>query len=249
MAKTRLVGLMLLTSLLLLASVALTVQAQNQATVTILPAIGGTTTPDAGTTSYNDGATVTITQTASIPGAQFSNWIITANGVSRTSTDATLSFPATGGTTYIIQPVYTLLQTAPGATQLPSNMSTAAIVIILQAAGGTTTPAPGAYAFDNATAFNITATPSSGWQFSHWVISGPTSVSHGGTPVNLEPTDNPYNVNHGYGSTYYYQPVFTQTSGGPSPSPTIPEVSILAVLLVLGALIPVVAIARKRRTH
>jgi predicted secreted protein with PEFG-CTERM motif len=94
--------------------------------------------------------------------------------------------------------------------------------------------------------------PLNGWTFSHWVISGNTSVSHGGAPVNLEPTDNPYNVNHGYGETYYYQPVFTQSgaSMSPEPSTTIPEFPMLAVLLILGAMvIPVVALARKRKLH
>lgn len=253
MAKTKYAGLVLLSSLLLLiASVTLVVQAQSQATVNILPAVGGTTDPNVGTYNYNDGASVTITATATIPGSTLTNWIVTANGVTTTSTDTSLTFTVSAGTTYNIQPVFTLLQTAPGQSQLPSNMSAAAIVVILPAAGGSTVPAPGAYAFDNATAFNMTAIPSNGWSFSHWVISGNTNVSHGGAPVNLEPTDNPYNVNHGYGATYYYQPVFTQSgaSMSPGPSTTIPEFPITAVLLILGAMVISIAVlARKRSPH
>jgi hypothetical protein len=125
-------------------------------------------------------------------------------------------------------------------------MSNLAIVVILPAAGGTTTPSPGTYAFDNASSLNLTATPDSGWAFSHWVISG-NITSHGAAPLNLEPTDNPYNVNHGYGATFYYQPVFTQTNE-PTPSPSIPEVSAVALAGLVLALIPVVLFARKRKT-
>lgn len=255
MAKNKYVALVLFSSLLLLAASVVyagTTLAQSQATVTILSAVGGTTDPGAGTTNYNDGASVTITQTSSIPGGQFMEWIISVDGTTRVSTDDSLTFTVSAGSTYTIQPVFTLLQTAPGAAQLPSNMSNAAIVVILQSAGGTTDPAPGTYAFDNATAFNITAMANSGWTFSHWVISGNTSVSHGGSSVNLEPTDNPYNVNHGYGETYYYQAVFTQSgaSTSASPSASIPEFPILAVLLALGIMvIPIAVLAKKRKAQ
>jgi hypothetical protein len=44
---------------------------------------------------------------------------------------------------------------------------------------------------------------------------------HGGHPVNWAPAENPYNVNHGYGATYYYQAIFTPEDGTPPvPTPT-----------------------------
>jgi hypothetical protein len=264
MAKTKFVGLVLLSSLLLLAASVMyagNVQAQGQATVIVLPAIGGTTTPGAGTTTVNAGSTVTVAADPSGQGQTFSNWIISADGNVRTSTETTLSFTATAGSTYTIEPVFQNLNSAPGVTNLPKNLTGAAIVILLPAAGGITIPGAGAYAFDNATAFNITAMPDNGWTFSHWVISGQTNTTHGGYPFTTEPTDNPYNINHGYGYTYYYQPVFTQTnasgspgpsasanSPGPSVSPSIPEFSIIAVLMILGALaVPAVLLSKKRR--
>jgi hypothetical protein len=70
----------------------------------------------------------------------------------------------------------------------------------------------------NATQFNLNAIPNSGWQFSHRVISGP-NLSHGGYPYTATPTDNPYNVNHGYGNRYDYQAVFFPTSTRPTPTP------------------------------
>ena len=89
--------------------------------------------------------------------------------------------------------------------------------------------------------------PNNGWQFSHWVISGSdVTTGHGSIPTNLEPTDNPYNVDHGYGNTYYYQPVFTQ-SDTTSPSPTIPELPAVLLIAVLVAMIPIVLVARRTR--
>lgn len=255
MAKTKYVGLVLMSSLLLLAASVICAGgalAQSQATVTILQSIGGTTSPGAGTYTYNDGTSVSISATGTTDtGYTFANWIImTSDGV-RVSTDNPLTFTASAGATYTVQPNFNVV-TPINITNIKQNLANAAIVIILPAAGGSTVPSAGAYAFTNATAFNITAMPLNGWTFSHWVISGNTSVSHGGAPVNLEPTDNPYNVNHGYGETYYYQPVFTQSgasgSPGPSVSPSIPEFSIVAVLVIIGALaIPAAVLARKRR--
>jgi hypothetical protein len=210
-----------------------------------MDSIGGTTDPAAGTYNYADGTSVTFTAAGDTQtGFSFLNWIITTSEGSRTSADNPLTFPVSAGSTYTIQAIFQVLQPI-GATSLPKDMSNAAIIGILAAAGGTTNPGPGTYALANANAFNLTAMPNNGWTFSHWVISGNTNVNHGNAPVNLEPKDNPYNVNHGYGATYYYQPVFTQT--GASPSPSVPEFSVLAVLLLLGALIPVVTIAKKRK--
>ena len=253
MAKTKTFSLLLLTSLLLLATLsvyAVNVQAQTQATVTILPSTGGTTDPAAGTYKYDDGTTVNLTATSDMQtGLAFLNWVITTTAGSSTSTDNPLALPVTGGTTYTVQAVFQVIVPLPiGETRLPSDMANAAIIVILPAAGGTTIPAPGTYALANAEAFNLTAMPNTGWTFTHWVISGATNVNHGNAPVNLEPTDNPYNVNHGYGATYYYQPVFTQ-SASPTPSPTIPEFSVLAVLLLLSTMIPVAVVVKKRKAR
>ena len=66
MAKTKYVGLVLMSSLLLLAASVICAGgalAQSQATVTILQSIGGTTSPGAGTYTYNDGTSVSISAT------------------------------------------------------------------------------------------------------------------------------------------------------------------------------------------
>ena len=115
--------------------------------------------------------------------------------------------------------------------------ATDAIVQILPGAGGTTDPLPGTYALANATILTLTAKPTSGWQFDHWVISGP-NLSHGGYPFTATPTDNPYNVNHGYGNMFSYQPVFSPV-GTTTPTPTVPEFSSVAIIVVALALVAV----------
>ena len=79
-------------------------------------------------------------------------------------------------------------------------------------------PPAGTYAMANAEALDLTAMPSNGWQFSHWTIYG-VDTGHGAAPANFNPTDNPYNVNHGYGATYSYQAIFVPV-GSTEPTPT-----------------------------
>ncbi|HSV50338.1 MAG TPA: hypothetical protein VLH35_08470 [Candidatus Acidoferrales bacterium] len=235
------IGLTLLAALLLLAALTANVTlAQNQATVSILDTSGGTIDPSPGTYTYNDGTEITVTATSTTTGISFSFWVINTTQGSRTSTDNPLNFSATGGTTYTIQAIFQVSETISRAP--PTNMASAAIVVVVAGTGGTTIPAPGRYALANATALELTAMPNDGWTFSHWVITG-NITSHGTSPLNLEPTDNPYNVNHGYGQTYNYQPVFTQTSA--SPSPTIPELSTIVLVALLVAMLPFVVLARK----
>ena len=228
--------LTLIASLLVVAAFAGTISAQSQGTANILDSIGGTTDPAAGTHTYNDGTSVTLTATPDVTSV-FTNWIISTDAGSSVVTENPVTLPVVAGTTYDIQAVFTPLLPPTGVTSLPTNLATAAIVVVLAGAGGTTTPAPGTYALADATALELKATPSSGWQFSHWVIAGP-NLSHGGYPFTATPTDNPYNVNHGYGNTFSYQPVFIPV-GSTEPTPTVPEFSSLATIIVALALIAI----------
>jgi hypothetical protein len=222
------------------------VNAQGTATVTVNTAPGGTTDVT-GTKTYNAGDTVTIT---AVPSDNFAlvNWIVSStDGTGETQpADNPLTFTAAGGATYTVTPVFVLPQPIPGQP-LPLNMRTAAIVIIYPSSGGVTTPAPGTYALADASNFTLYAIPNQDWQFAYWTICG-ANVSHGTSPVNWTPTDNPYTVDHGYGETYRYQAVFTPiNSGSPNPSPSIPELSAIVLVAMLLAVIPVVLVARKRR--
>jgi hypothetical protein len=245
--KPKILVLSLITALLLMAAVSFTVvSAQGTATVTVQSANEGTTDVT-GTTTYPDGSSVTITATPN-NGFVFSDFVVSPSDGSGDMLiyENPVTFTVKGGVTYTVVPVFIVPSPLPGRT-LPLNLNTAAIVIVLPSAGGSTIPAPGTYALEDATAFNLTAMPSNGWQFSHWTICG-TNASHG-APVNWDPTDNPYNVNHGYGDVYRYQAIFTPTSSSPSPSPTVPELSALVLVALLLAIIPVVVVARKSRLH
>jgi hypothetical protein len=214
--SSKIFALTLLTSLLLLSALSCAVKAQGDATVAVLDSVGGTVDPS-GTNTYADGTAVTLTATPMDETFVFVNWIVVTEAGSNTVDINPVTLTVAGGVTYAVQAVFQPLEPVPGKA-LPADLSSAAIVVVLASGGGTTSPAPGRYALANAQALMLEATANSGWQFSHWIISG-SSTDHGGAPVNLTPTDNPYNVNHGYGYTYNYQAVFIPV-GSTVPTPT-----------------------------
>ena len=224
----------------------LSVTAQGTATVVVLDTVGGTVTP-AGTTTYPDGTAVTLTATTMDDNFLFSYWIIAGDTSSETLFNNPATITVSGGQTYAVQAIFSVVEPPPGVPQLPDNMATAATVIVLPSAGGTTTPDQGTYALADATAMMLTATPTSGWQFSHWTICG-ESTNHGGAPVNWTPTENPYNVNHGYGYTYYYQAVFTPvgsatpTPMGATPTPTVSIGGMSMEMVIIIGLVVVIVV-------
>lgn len=209
---------------LLLASVfscsVVTVTAQNQATVTILDSIGGTTEPAAGVHTYNGGASVTITANTESNFA-FLQWVISDATSSRTDNSNPVTITGSSGGNYTFQPIFTPVQTNLLGDP-PISSPTDGIMVVLAAVGGTTNPLPGYYAVSNLTQTKLTAIPDNGFEFSNWIISGfPMEAAHGDYPFTATPTDNPYTVGHGEGNRYYYQPVFTPVgNGGTSPTPT-----------------------------
>jgi hypothetical protein len=245
--------LILLTSILFLAAISPNigiVKAQTNATVVVFLSAGGVTTPPPGTTTYANGTVVSLNATAG-DGFFFQNWeiITSAGGVVIYANPTTLT--VSGGVSYAVQAIFQPVQSLPtvteNATVIPvnpdlstsPNLSNDAIVIVLAGVGGNTIPAPGTYALANAANFNLTAVPENGWVFSNWVIGG-YPLSHGGYSFTDTPTNNPYNVDHGYGYTYSYEAVFRPVSTTATPTPTINEFSsataiILAAVLVLVA--------------
>jgi hypothetical protein len=197
-----------------------TVNAQNQATVTILDSLGGTTNPAAGPHTYNNGDTVTITANTQSTFA-FVQWIISNETSSMIDYSNPVTFTVMSGENYTVQPVFTPIQTSTLGDP-PITSPTDGIMVVLAAVGGTTNPLPGYYAVSNLTQTKLTAIPDNGFEFSNWIISGfPMEAAHGDYPFTATPTDNPYTVGHGEGNRYYYQPVFTPVgNGGTSPTPT-----------------------------
>jgi Divergent InlB B-repeat domain len=220
MTKNKFFAMTLLVALFLLTLAGtIGVNAQTQATVQVLSSIGGTTDPAAGTYNYNDGTSVTFTATADT-GFVFQEWIVSIAGGSNTATDASITIPVTGGVTYSFQAIFAPIQVPPNGVAV-TDYTTAAIVVVLAGAGGTTVPVPGTYAINDASQLMLTATAAEGWKFDHWAITGyPMQGAHGSFPFTPNPTDNPYTVDHGYGNTYAYQAVFTPTAeGAATPTP------------------------------
>jgi hypothetical protein len=233
--KSKVISFALLAALLMIAAQSVGVNAQSQGSINMLSSVGGTTDPVPGTTSYNDGTTVTLTATPD-SGYVFQYWVISTTAGSSTDSANPTTLPAVAGVTYDVQAVFQPIQIPIGGVS-PVNLTEAAIVIVLSSSGGTTDPPPGTYALANATALTLTAKPDEGWTFDHWVIAAPTgsSLSHGPYPFNPVPNDNPYNVNHGYAATYSYQAVFAPTSAIPEFSPNS------AALIAFGLVIVTIA--------
>jgi hypothetical protein len=195
------------------------VGAQDTATVIVTDGAGGTTDLT-GSQTYNAGDTVTITATPD-DGYVHSSWVLSPSDGSGdlVIADNPLTFTAAAGVTYTVIPVFIVPSSVPGQP-LPSDLSKAAIVVVLPSAGGITNPPEGTYALADASSLSLKATASSGWQFSHWTICG-TQASHGDAPTNWSPTDNPYVVDHGYSDVYRYQAIFVPVGAEqPTPTPT-----------------------------
>jgi len=224
------------------------VNAQDQATVTILSGLGGSTSPSAGTYTYDAGESISLNATGQTNYA-FLYWLIQTDSSSTNNYNNPMSLTVTAGGNYTIQPVFNPVATAtlgynPATTTInPSD----GIVVVLSAVGGTTNPPPGYYVITNLTETVLTAVPDSGWEFSNWIISGSPieEGSHGGYPFTATPTDNPYTVGHGEGNHYNYQPVFRPVGSEetmPSPTATEPTTTIMGLSMEYIIIIALVAI-------
>ena len=145
-----------------------------------------------------------------------------------------------------------------------AQTSTQAGVVLLASVGGTTSPAPGNYSYDNGTFIVFSAIPDPGFTFSYWIVSGAYTPGHTGGQIgfytdpvtgqvvqlpnpkstaaidSLTFTTNPANITCGYGYTYSYQAVFaptTSTTATPTPVPqTSPATSSDQVINILPTL-------------
>ncbi|MGA3289568.1 MAG: hypothetical protein ABSD42_04945 [Candidatus Bathyarchaeia archaeon] len=235
----------LLTATLLMTALSLSlpsVKGTTSSTVVMYSSVGGTTSPVAGTyTNYTSGATATFTANAGY-GFLFKAWIVVTAAGAATYTVNPLVINL-NESEYAIQVEFTGITAISPVTPSTVSASTNAIVVILAGNGGTTSPAPGTYSLANATSLDITATPDSGFTFAYWVISGSPLNGHGGYSYTLTPTNNPYNVNHGYGNTYNYQPVFLPTSTTVSTTPPTPKINEFSTATIIIALMALVIVA------
>jgi hypothetical protein len=248
---------------------------ETDAIVIVTDAVGGTTNPGPGTYTYAEGQTITLTATPEA-GFEFRYWIISGSYLP-THNQPPLNIPEqalddpnwvpdlpqpdrTGidnlvisqtrldiicgyGYTFTYQPVF-----AP--TEL-SSAETEAVVIVSDTVGGTTNPSPGIYTYPEGETITLIATPSEGFEFLYWVISGDYLTTHNQPPLNIpeqafddpnwvpdlpQPdrtgidsliaSENRLDILCGYGYTYEYEAVFTPISADvpkPGDQPEQPE--------------------------
>jgi hypothetical protein len=232
--------------------------ATNTAVVAVIASTGGTSDPAPGTYTYNYGDTITLEATAD-SGFKFQYWVISGNYApghnvppinypeqAESDPNWVPDFPSQAtvtedslvtstnplniicgyGYTFAYQPVFTPV-TPTGSTE-----GNDAVVVVLDALGGSTDPDPGTYRYLDGSTISLTATPDDGYDFQYWV-----AVGEDGHPATID--DNPANIICGYGYTYSYQAMFAP-SGTTQPATGVP-IEYLAVIIVL-VIIAVIAI-------
>ena len=165
--------------------------------LTIIAGTGGTTSPAPGTYTSAQGAVVSVTALPN-SGYNFDHW--TLDGATNTSNPISVTMNANHTlTAYFtaITPQYTL---TIGTTT-----------------GGTTNPTPGSYTYIQGTSVTVTALPSTGYQFDHWVLDGANYTTN---PITVT-------MNQNHTLTAYFTalppPQYTltiQTSTGGTTNPT-----------------------------
>lgn len=120
-------------------------------TLTILPGIGGSTQPAAGSYPYPEGENIVVTATPD-PTHVFDHWEM--NGTNVTDNPVTIGM----GSDVTLTPVFVEIITY--------NLN------ISSSPGGTTDPIPGVYIFNPGEEVEVQAVPNSGYRFNGWLLNG-----------------------------------------------------------------------------
>jgi hypothetical protein len=230
------------------------------AIVVVAASVGGTTTPATGTYTYNYGDTINLQATPN-SGYKFAYWTISGsftpghnvppiNYPEQAINDPEFvpTFPSPSqaaenslvtstnplnvicgyGYTFVYQPVFapSNVTVTPTTNNPPPANSSVAIVNVINGVGGTTNPGPGTYTYENGKTISLQATADSGNSFAYWVVTG-----QDGHPVTV--TDNPTNIDCGYGYTYSYQPMFAATDTSSTNDQGIPNTYLYVIIVVL----------------
>lgn len=161
--------------------------------LTIVPAAGGSTSPVGGVYTYEEGALVSVGAIASA-GYVFDRWLL--DGVSYMVNP----IPVTMNADHTLTPVFT--QQAPPPVQHT-------LTILAASEGGTTSPASGAYAYDEGSIVPVTALPYQGYRLDHWVLNAVAAGSTNPIPVTMD-------------ADKTLQPVFASEQPTPPPPPLLP---------------------------
>jgi len=112
--------------------------------LTITAGAGGTTNPPPGTYTYDEGATPSILATAA-SGYRFGGWSGSVSGATNP-----------------------IAITMNGNKTVTANFIRLYTLTIAASAGGTTSPAPGIYTYDQGTSVSVQAIPGTAYQFDGW---------------------------------------------------------------------------------
>jgi hypothetical protein len=131
---------------------------------------------------------------------------------------------------------YTFQYQAVFVPTAPSTPVGSAVVVVLDAIGGSINPGPGRYTFAEGSSHTMTATADEGYEFLYWIATGTGSTAGHEKTIIL---DNPLTIKCGIGYTYEYQPVFIPQGAETQPSGTPVEyfyaaIIILAIIAVIG---------------
>jgi hypothetical protein len=122
-------------------------------------------------------------------------------------------------------------------------------ITVLPAVGGTSNPGAGTYTYTSPQDAVLTATADAGWQFDHWVYSGPYLGGHSvlGTDEGNVIYSDTIDVTHNYdtqGYTYNYQPVFVPTAAASANADKgVPITYVTVLVAALAAVAVVVGVA------
>jgi hypothetical protein len=122
----------------------------------------------------------------------------------------------------------------------PVTTAVGGSVVVLNSVGGATIPQAGTYTYSTDAIVTLTATPDSGFQFDHWIISGGPLPGHG-TIENSVISDNPLETHSVSGYSYNYQPVFTPVGTETQPSGIPAYIYAAIIILVIIAVIGIAA--------
>lgn len=230
-------SLILLTSALLLtigANIA-SVKAQTQDSVFAYTTLGGTisangsTLTGGSTTTYGDGSTISFSATAS-SGFKFLCWEYAGASGAITSTTNPLSYTISTSEIAIEAIFIPTTSTTPTTTG-----SGSASVDLFPSIGGTTDPAGASAPYNNYTigaTDTFTQTPGDGFKFLCWISQTSTaSTLSTNSPFSLEITDSNVAL-----QALWIPTSSTVTLPSASPSPTVPEYSNVAAIVVALAL-------------
>jgi hypothetical protein len=175
--------------------------------------LGGSTNPSASVYPTNESSLVTVTATPDV-GYTFEYWVLDDQNLAGNPISVSMN------TDHTLTPVFRLLTFTLAI--LPSN-------------NGMTTPAAGTYSYNYGTNVTITASPTSGYEFDHWLLD------------NANVTGNPTNVT--IDGNHTLQPIFQNAPVLSSLSPTL--TMYLTIFVIVGTIclvvFAVIVIIERRR--